>query len=65
MTASLSNLIPPCFYNLTNLVSGSTLAALGLEEPCASFPDLCNNRQFPVINVFPLVYVLYFISKNF
>jgi len=22
-TASLSNLIPPCFYNLTNLVSGS------------------------------------------
>jgi len=26
-----------------------TLAARGLEEPCASFPDFCNNRQFPVI----------------
>ena len=34
----------------------------GLEEPCASFPDFCNNRQFHVIysTVFPLVYVLYF-----
>ncbi len=26
-----------------------TLAARGLEEPCASFPDFCDNRQFPVI----------------
>ncbi len=26
-----------------------TLAAHGLEEPCASFPDFCNNRQFHVI----------------
>ena len=25
------------------------LAARGLEEPCASFPDFCNNCQFPVI----------------
>ena len=25
-----------------------TLAARGLEEPCASFPGFCNNRQFPV-----------------
>ena len=29
--------------------NGDTLAARGLEEPCASFPDFCNNRQFPVI----------------
>jgi len=26
-----------------------TLAARGLEEPCSSFPDFCNNRQFHVI----------------
>jgi hypothetical protein len=26
-----------------------TLAARGLEEPCASFPDFCNNHQFHVI----------------
>jgi len=26
-----------------------TLAACGLEEPCASFPDFCNNCQFPFI----------------
>jgi hypothetical protein len=26
-----------------------TLAACGLEEPCASFPDFCNNHQFHVI----------------
>ena len=26
----------------------NTLAARGLEEPCVSFPDFCNNRQFPV-----------------
>ena len=26
-----------------------TLAARGLEEPCASFPDFYNNRQFPLI----------------
>jgi hypothetical protein len=26
-----------------------TLAAHGLEEPCASFPDFCDNRQFHVI----------------
>jgi hypothetical protein len=26
-----------------------TLATRGLEEPCASFPDFCDNRQFPVI----------------
>jgi hypothetical protein len=26
-----------------------TLAARGLEEPCASFPDFCDNRQFHVI----------------
>ena len=40
----------------------NTLAARGLEEPCASFPDFCDNRQFHVIYsaVFPLVYVLYF-----
>ncbi len=25
-----------------------------------SFPDFCDNRQFHVIYVFPLVYVLYF-----
>ncbi len=25
-----------------------TLAARGLEEPCASFPDFCDNRQFHV-----------------
>jgi hypothetical protein len=29
-TASLSNLIPPCFYHLTNLVSGSYLPVVGL-----------------------------------
>jgi hypothetical protein len=27
----------------------NTLAARGLEEPCVSFPDFCNNCQFPVI----------------
>jgi len=27
----------------------NTLAAHGLEEPCASFPDFCDNRQFHVI----------------
>jgi len=26
-----------------------TLAACGLKEPCASFPDFCDNRQFHVI----------------
>ncbi len=26
-----------------------TLAARGLEEPCVSFPDFCDNRQFHVI----------------
>ena len=26
-----------------------TLAARGLEEPCASFPDFCDNCQFHVI----------------
>jgi len=26
-----------------------TLAARVLEEPCASFPDFCENRQFHVI----------------
>jgi hypothetical protein len=31
-----------------------TLAVSGLEEPCASFPDFCDNRQFHDI-----------ISKNF
>jgi hypothetical protein len=36
-----------------------TLAARGLEEPYASFPGFCNNRQFPVILSF-----MYFISKN-
>ena len=28
-----------------------TLAARGLEEPCASFPDFWDNRQFHVIEV--------------
>ena len=28
---------------------GNTLAARGLEEPCASFPDFCDNCQFHVI----------------
>jgi len=32
----------------------------GLEEPCASFPDFCDNRQFHVITMFPLISVLYF-----
>ncbi len=27
----------------------NTLAVRGLEEPCASFPDFCDNRQFHVI----------------
>ena len=26
-----------------------TLAARGLEEPCASFPDFCDNHQFHII----------------
>jgi len=26
-----------------------TLAVCGLGEPCASFPDFCDNRQFHVI----------------
>jgi hypothetical protein len=39
---------------LYNFQHANTLAARGLEEPCASFSDFCNNRQFHVI-----------ISKNF
>jgi hypothetical protein len=31
-TASLSNLIPPCFYYLTNLVSGSKSQGQGGKE---------------------------------
>jgi len=31
------------------IVEYNTLAARGLEEPCASFPDFCDNRQFHVI----------------
>ena len=27
----------------------NTLTARGLEEPCASFPDFCDNHQFHVI----------------
>jgi hypothetical protein len=27
----------------------NTLAARGLEEPCASFPDFCDNHQFHII----------------
>jgi len=44
------------------LLEAKTLAAHGMEEPCAGFPDFCDNRQFHVIysTVFPLVYVLYF-----
>ena len=34
---------------LYNFQHVNALAARGLEEPCASFPDFCNNRQFHVI----------------
>jgi len=34
--------------NSTKLEYRKTLAARGLEEPCASFPDFCDNRQFHV-----------------
>jgi len=34
---------------VTSMAHLQTLAARGLEEPCASFPDFCDNRQFHVI----------------
>jgi hypothetical protein len=41
-------------HDLDYVDSKNTLAACGLEEPCASFPDFCVNRRFHVV-----------ISKNF
>jgi len=37
---------------------GKTLAARGLEEPCASFPDFCDNRI--LLCFLSFMYVLYF-----
>jgi len=51
-------MIPLSIFLLPAILCGRiTLAACGLEEPCASFPDFCDNMLF---TVFPLVYVLYF-----
>ncbi len=33
----------------TTSTTFNTLAARGLDEPCASFPDFCDNRHFHVI----------------
>jgi len=39
-----------CKNNVTSYnVLRITLAARGLEEPCASFPDFFNNHQFHII----------------
>jgi len=39
----------------------------GMGEPCASFPDFCDNCQFHVIYSIVLCFLsfMYFISKNF
>jgi len=42
-----------------------TLAASGLEEPCGSFPDFCDNRQFHVIYLLCFLSFMQFILKNF
>ena len=42
---------------LTKFPQRYTLAAGGLEEPCVSFPDICNNCSSRLLS--------YFISKNF
>jgi len=58
-----NEIVQSCFSDgFLNCPINNTLAARGLEEPCASFPDFCDNCQFHVIysTVFPLVYVLYF-----
>jgi len=47
------------------ILKNYTLAARGLEEPCVSFPDFCENCQFHVIYCVSSRLCIYFISKNF
>ena len=41
--------MPGILQEKINYGTFNTLAVHGLEKPCASVPDFCDNRQFHVI----------------